>query len=79
VAVLVLLSSLLALVYIWRVVEVAYFQPPPDDAPAVTEAPASLLLPTWLLIGATLFFGIFTSLSVGLASAAARMLLGMAP
>jgi multicomponent Na+:H+ antiporter subunit D len=77
VAVLILLSSLLALIYIWRVVEVAYFQQPDEGAEVVAEAPASLLLPTWLLIGATLFFGIFTSLSVGVADAAARMLLGL--
>jgi multicomponent Na+:H+ antiporter subunit D len=76
VAVLILLSSLLALVYIWRVVEVAYFKQPDEDAGEVEEAPASLLVPTWLLIAATLFFGIFTSFSVGVAGAAARMLLG---
>jgi multicomponent Na+:H+ antiporter subunit D len=76
VAVLILVSSLLALVYIWRVVEVAYFRQRPDDAPEVSEAPISLLGPIWVLAGATVFFGIFTSLSVGTASAAARMLLG---
>ena len=36
-------------------------------------------VPTWLLIGCTLVFGFFTSLSVGVAEAAARMLLGVAP
>jgi multicomponent Na+:H+ antiporter subunit D len=77
VAVLILLSSLLALIYIWRVVEVAYFKQPDEGAEAVAEAPASLLVPTWFLIGATLFFGVFTSLSVGVADAAARMLLGV--
>ena len=77
VAVLILLSSLLALIYIWRVVEVAYFRARPADAAEISEAPASLLVPTWVLVGATVFFGIFTSLSVGLASAAARMLLGV--
>jgi multicomponent Na+:H+ antiporter subunit D len=79
VAVLILLSSLLALIYIWRVVEVAYFEKAPDDAPAVREAPASLLIPTWLLIGATIFFGVFTSLSVGIAQSAAQMLIGGGP
>jgi multicomponent Na+:H+ antiporter subunit D len=77
VAILILLSSLLALIYIWRVVEVAYFRQAPDDAPEIDEAPTSLLMPIWVLVGATVFFGIFTSLSVGLASAAARMLLGV--
>jgi multicomponent Na+:H+ antiporter subunit D len=77
VAVLILLSSLLALIYIWRVVEVAYFRQPPEDAPEIGEAPISLLGPMWVLAGATLFFGVFTSLSVGVASAAARMLMGI--
>jgi multicomponent Na+:H+ antiporter subunit D len=79
VAFLILLSSLLAVVYVWRLVEVGYFTPPPPDAPAVSEAPFSLLLPIWLLIGATVFFGVFTSLSAGVASEAARMLLGGGP
>jgi len=78
VAVLILLSSLLALIYIWRVVEVAYFREPPEDADEVGEAPLSMLIPTWVLAGATVFFGIFTSLSAGTAAAAARALLGVA-
>ncbi|MCP4895526.1 MAG: monovalent cation/H+ antiporter subunit D family protein [bacterium] len=77
IAVLILLSSLLAIVYIWRVVEVAYFQSALEGAPDVGEAPLGVLLPTWALIGATLFFGVFTSLSVGAAGDAARMLLGV--
>ena len=39
VAVLILLASLLAVAYIWRIVEVAYFQESPEDAPEVKEAP----------------------------------------
>lgn len=83
----ILASSLIALIYIWRVVEVAYFQPPrPSTMPStisspiplsrVEEAPLSLLLPTWVLVAANLYFGIDTSLSVGIAAAAARSLLG---
>ncbi len=79
VAVLILLSSLLAVVYIWRIVEVAYFSRPPDDAEEIREAPLSLLAPTWVLAGATLIFGIFTSVSVGAAAAAAEMLMGAGP
>jgi hypothetical protein len=41
------------------------------------ELALSLLGPIWVLAGATVFFGVFTSLSVGVASAAARMLLGI--
>jgi len=79
VAVLILLSSLLAILYIWRVVEVAYFEEPAADAPEVVEAPISLLGPIWVLAGATLVFGVFTSLSAGTAAAAARQLLGVGP
>jgi multicomponent Na+:H+ antiporter subunit D len=57
---------------------VAYFREPDDLADEVREAPASLLIPTWVLVGATVFFGVFTNLSVGTAWAAAEMLLGVA-
>jgi len=79
VALLILFSSLLALVYVWKVVEAAYFAPVPADAPEVTEAPLGLLLPTWLLIGASLYFGVFTSQTTGAASRAAAFLLGGPP
>jgi multicomponent Na+:H+ antiporter subunit D len=36
-----------------------------------------MLLPTWALIIANLYFGIDTSLTVGVASQAARQLLGV--
>ncbi len=75
-AALVLISSLLALVYIWRVIEVIYFQPPSDPSREIAEAPATLLIPTWLLIVANVYFGIDTSLTVGVAERAARLLMG---
>ncbi len=76
VAVLTLLSSLLAVVYVWRVIEVAYFQERPADAPEPEPAPASLLVPAWALLGASVWFGVFTSYSAGVAREAAEMLLG---
>jgi len=79
VAALLLVSSLLAVVYVWRVVEEAYFHAPPEDRPTVREAPLSMLIPTWILIGATVFFGIFTQWSAGIASRAASLLLGVTP
>jgi multicomponent Na+:H+ antiporter subunit D len=77
VAMLVLLSSLLALVYVWRVVEAAYFRDPPDRHAEVSEAPVSMLIPTYFLIGAALLFGVWTSLSVGVARQAAQLLIGV--
>lgn len=78
VAVLVLLSSLLSLVYVWRVVEVAYFQEPAERHAEATEAPLAMLIPTFLVVGASLFFGLWTSCSAGVAQRAAEALLGIA-
>ena len=78
VALLVLVTSLLAVIYIWRVVEVAYFKPAPEGQ-IVREAPLALLIPTWTLALANLYFGLDTSLNAGVARLAAQSLLGVAP
>lgn len=77
VAVLILLSSLLAVVYIWRVIEAAYFSSAPS-ADNLREAPLLILIPTWILALANLYFGIETSLNAGIAQQAAKALLGVA-
>lgn len=69
-------GSLLAVMYVWRVVEVAYFQPAPDDGIDVKEAPLALLVPTWMLIGATVWFGIDANLTSRISEAAVRALTG---
>ncbi|MEO8132556.1 MAG: monovalent cation/H+ antiporter subunit D family protein [Betaproteobacteria bacterium] len=69
-------SSLLAVAYVWRFVEVAYFRPPQGDAVDLREARPGLLIPAWLLVAATLYFGLETSFSVRSAAAAAGMLIG---
>ena len=79
VAALVVISSLLALVYIWRFVEIAYFRPVPEDAEPVSEAPLSMQIPVWLLIALTIGLGMQTSLTAGVARKAAHWLLGAAP
>jgi multicomponent Na+:H+ antiporter subunit D len=76
VAVLVLFGSLLAVVYIWKVVEVAYFNDPLPDQSGITEAPLSLLIPTWVLTLANFYFGIDASLTAGVAGRAAQLLMG---
>ena len=75
-AVLILLSSLLALAYVWRVVEAAYFRPAPAATQALREAPAVMLVPTWLLVLANIYFGVDTSLTAALARRSAETLLG---
>jgi multicomponent Na+:H+ antiporter subunit D len=75
VAFFVLVGSLLALIYVWKVVEAAYFREYIGDL-SVREAPLSLLLPMWVLVLANVYFGIDASLTAGVAGEAARALLG---
>jgi multicomponent Na+:H+ antiporter subunit D len=79
VAVLVLLGSLIAVVYVWRVVEVAYFQKPDDDAVIATEAPLSMQIPLWILVACSLLCGVFTSVTAGVAQRGAQLLMGASP
>ncbi len=72
----ILVASLIAVMYIWRVVEVAYFKERPADLPTVSEAPLSLLLPTWTLVAANIYFGINASVTTGIAQNVAQTLLG---
>ncbi|MDF1722816.1 MAG: monovalent cation/H+ antiporter subunit D family protein [Minwuia sp.] len=74
---LVLFSSILAVIYIWRIVEVAYFREPAGGA-VVKEAPLSMLLPLWALTLGCYFFGLETHYSVDIARQAAESLLGIA-
>jgi multicomponent Na+:H+ antiporter subunit D len=75
VAAVVMLGSLMAVVYIWKVVEVAYFRPADPDKD-IREAPLSLLIPTWILVGASFWFGIDASLTADVATRAAETLIG---
>jgi multicomponent Na+:H+ antiporter subunit D len=75
VAALMLLSSLLALVYVWRVVETLYFSEPSEKALAAKEAPPLMLLTTYVVIGASIAFGIWTEFSAGVAAETAEYLL----
>jgi multicomponent Na+:H+ antiporter subunit D len=68
-------SSLLAVIYVWRFVEVAYFREPNAEVARLREAPLSMLVPAWLLVIACIYFGLDTQLTLGGAGAAAQELL----
>ena len=74
VAALVLLASLVALVYIWRVVEAAYLRKPEGDASRI-EAPWTMLAPMWALVVLNLWFGIAAARTSAIAGAAAETLM----
>jgi multicomponent Na+:H+ antiporter subunit D len=75
VAILIVICSLLAVIYVWRVVEVVYFKRPTGTAARVVEAPLSLVAPTWLLLGAVIYFGIDATMTLDVAINAAKALM----
>lgn len=75
VAIMILLSSLLAVAYVWKIIEVAYFREAPEGAESC-EAPLSMLIPTFILIGSSLYFGLQTDLTARVAIQAAQALGG---
>lgn len=78
-AILIVASSFLAVLYVGRLVEVVWFREPAAAARAAGEAPLEMLLPMWLLAGATIWLGLDAEGPAGLARAAANALLGVAP
>jgi len=78
-AAVIVVSSLMAAVYIWKVIEVAYFQLPHDGSTAVREAPIELLAVTGLAALANIYYGLFSDVPVSLSSDAAQLLLGVTP
>jgi multicomponent Na+:H+ antiporter subunit D len=77
--VVILVSSLMAVIYIWRVVEAAYFGEVPADCAPTREAPPALLAVTWAAALANIYFGLVTSLPVTLSTSAAEHLIRHVP
>ncbi len=76
--VVILIGSLMAVVYMGKIIEALYFKPVTEESKTVKEAPMFLLLPMWVLVLANIYFGLNTDLTVGVAEKAARIL-GVAP
>ena len=81
VAAVVVASSLLAAIYMWRVVNTAFFTPaPPDTVQAhAAEAHWTMVAPVVALAAANVWFGVETSFSTGFAALAGAALAGGAP
>jgi multicomponent Na+:H+ antiporter subunit D len=74
---LIVTSSLLSMAYVWRFVEAAYLrEPAPGPGGSIGALPPGMALPAALLVAATVYFGLDTSLPVGSAAQAAAQLLG---
>jgi multicomponent Na+:H+ antiporter subunit D len=76
VAFLIVASSLIAVLYVGRVVEAAYFRPVSDKCKAASDPPVSMLITIFAFTALTIYIGIDTTWSAQLAEAAAKVLLG---
>jgi len=75
-AAMLIVSSLLAVVYIGKIIDVAYFKPVATQHANATDAPMSLLIPCWVFALLTIYFGIDTRMTAGVAGRVAESLLG---
>jgi len=76
VVVLIVASSLLAVIYIWKIVEAAYIGQAPKGRAPVAEAPLSMLVPLWVLVLANFYFGINAEPTTSVAGKVATTFLG---
>ena len=76
---LIVIGSLLAVVYMWKIIEAAYFFPRLSGRAAVKEAPLELLLPLWILVGCNFYFGIQADITIGIANEVATNFLDNSP
>jgi multicomponent Na+:H+ antiporter subunit D len=81
--VVIVLGSLMAVVYLWRIVEAAWFKVPAEGAEggqaAPGEAPLVMLVLTWSAALSNIYFGLFTRVPRELAASAAADLLRHLP
>lgn len=73
-AFLIVASSLLAVVYVWRVLEALYLGEPAEGATR-KEAPMMMLVPMWIAAAATVWFGFDTSWTLEASRVAAEGLM----
>lgn len=65
------ISSALAVLYVGRILETAFFKAPGPAQAQVREAPLTLLVPLWILALANIYFGLDASFITGLTDNAA--------
>ena len=67
------------MIYLWKVIEAAYFKNRAEGASPISEVPITMLAPMWVLVAANIYFGTNTELTVGTAMSAARVLIQGTP
>jgi multicomponent Na+:H+ antiporter subunit D len=68
-------TSLLAVIYVGRIIEIAWFREPAGAAASPRKPPVEMLVVTWVLAAAAIYFGFNTEITAGVAAQAAELLL----
>ncbi|MEM8792944.1 MAG: monovalent cation/H+ antiporter subunit D family protein [Pseudomonadota bacterium] len=68
-------SSVMAVFYIGRVIEVAWFRPPNDASDHPRKVPVEMMAITWIMSLAVIYFGIDSGISVEIPTRAAEALM----
>ena len=74
-ALMIVASSMIAVVYVGRIVEIAWFREPSEEVSTAKRPPLEMLGVTWLMAAATIYFGLDADFTAGLAARAAATLL----
>jgi len=75
-ALLILVASILTLIYVGRVIEVAYFKPVPEGRTR-QKVPLTMIVALWIFALSNIYFGLETDISLGLSSLAVNQLIGV--
>jgi len=71
----IVVASVIAVVYVGRIVEVAWFRAPTGRSFDPADTPGEMVAVTWALAVAVVYFGLQTDISAGVSAEAARLLL----
>jgi len=77
-ALLILVASVLTLIYVGRVIEVAYFRPVPEGRTR-QKVPYIMMAALWIFALSNIYFGLDTDISLGVSSLAVNQLIGVTP
>jgi multicomponent Na+:H+ antiporter subunit D len=77
-ALLILVASVLTLIYVGRVIEVAYFRPAPKGK-SKFKAPKTMLIALWIFALNNIYFGLDSDISMGVSTLAVNQLIGVTP
>ncbi len=77
-ALLILVASVLTLIYVGRVIEVAYFRPVPDGRTR-QKVPQTMIVALWIFALSNIYFGLDSDISLGISSLAVNQLIGITP